>query len=61
LNERQRGVITFCSFRRRIEALEADAPPLDAYALAADSSDIVDARCWVGRLAEAVRSPARAP
>ena len=48
-------------FRHRIQTLEADAPPLDAYALAAvgldDSSDIVAARCWVGLLAEAVRSP----
>ena len=48
-------------FRRRIQVLEADASPLDAYALAAvrldDSSDIVAARCWVGVLAEAVRSP----
>jgi hypothetical protein len=48
-------------FRRRIEALDAETAPLDAYALAAvkldDSSDIVAARCWVGVLAEAVRSP----
>ena len=48
-------------FRRRIQVLEADAPPLDAYALAAvrldDTSDVVAARCWVGVLAEAVRSP----
>src|SRR5262245_8249255 len=48
-------------FRRRVQALETESPPLVAYALAAvgldDSSDIVAARCWVGVLAEAVRSP----
>lgn len=48
-------------FRQRIRLVEADTDPLDAYALAAvrldDSADIVAARCWVGVLAEAVRSP----
>jgi TetR/AcrR family transcriptional repressor of bet genes len=49
-------------FRRRAEALEGEAGPLAAYALAAvrldATANAVAARCWVGVLAEAVRDPA---
>jgi TetR/AcrR family transcriptional repressor of bet genes len=49
-------------FRRRARHFESGEDPLDAYvsaALALDgTADTVAARCWVGVLAEAVRSPA---
>ncbi len=49
-------------FRERTRAKEAGGDPLAAYLSAAveidASADFVAARCWVGILAEAVRSPA---
>ena len=48
-------------FRRRAHTLESQCDPLHAYAGAAlrldASADVVAARCWVGLLAEAVRTP----
>lgn len=48
-------------FRRRTHALDAHEGPLAAYADAAvrldATADTVAARCWVGVLAEAVRTP----
>jgi TetR/AcrR family transcriptional regulator, transcriptional repressor of bet genes len=48
-------------FRERMRAKEAAGDPLDAYLSAAveldAGADLVAARCWVGILAEAVRSP----
>jgi AcrR family transcriptional regulator len=49
-------------FRRRTRAVEDSAEPLSAYVAAAvrldATADAMAARCWVGVLAEAVRSPA---
>ena len=48
-------------FRGRIEQREGDGDPLHAYADAAlkldEHADVVEARCWVGIFAEAVRNP----
>jgi TetR/AcrR family transcriptional repressor of bet genes len=49
-------------FRARAASCSAESDPLPAYLDAAmalgDSADIAAARCWVGLLAEAIRSPA---
>ncbi len=49
-------------FRSRVHLCEVGASPLDAYldaALKLDAdADLIAARCWVGIVAEAVRTPA---